>query len=298
MVGEKEKHKSLRRRILLRNCHSQWKLSKMTVIFHIQRLSSAPEGQTQPWFQPQGVDKYQITHLGISLRCPTSQGCPCTARGQRAGEGAGRHACRKRDTVPLGSYFQHLSGLYVLFPAAAALTLWLANILDCEMLSAAEEAAAGQTDGLEEISALVDRCQSWQQHYASLLLHTGFGPLSAFCKHTQMQHHIHSQMGEIWSCFASNRESLSEENATQRHFSLSFHCLGQGVPQEEDNTVRGWTMRQRKSHNRANESRKWKISQPSPRDFVFLLGSQAFILIVLLLGTKQFSKASLEAQNE
>lgn len=26
----------------------QWKLSKMTVIFHIQNLSSAPEGQTQP----------------------------------------------------------------------------------------------------------------------------------------------------------------------------------------------------------------------------------------------------------
>lgn len=31
MVGEKERHKSLRGRILLRNCHGQWKSSRMTV---------------------------------------------------------------------------------------------------------------------------------------------------------------------------------------------------------------------------------------------------------------------------
>lgn len=178
-------------------------------------------------------------------------------------QGRGRHAGRERDTVPLGSYFQLFRPLYPIYNsncphlvgvAVRLQTFWTVRCpktmaTSLAVAAAADKAAAGQTDCLEEIFALVDGCQNWEEHHASLLLHSGekigFGSkssLSVFCRHTQMQQHIHSQTRRKYGVV-----SLVTGNLCQRKMvplrdichGLFKHSLAQGVPQEEDNTVRG-----------------------------------------------------------
>ena len=82
-----------------------------------------------------------------------------------------------------------------------------------------------------------------------------------FCKHTDATPHPPAyKEGENRVVFISNGESLLEKNdATYRGLSLSLQTEPRmGMPQEKDNTMRGWTVstpRQRESY-RANESRK------------------------------------------
>lgn len=170
------------------------------------------------WWHSTGDTKQQMTQFGITPHCPMSQDCPSTWRKSRW-QGGGRCSCRKRDIIPLGSYFQLFRPLCPISSSSCphlvrvAVGLWIFCTVRCPKTvatalaeaAAAEEAAAGQTDCSEEIFALVDGCQSWEQHHAPLLLHTGektgFGSKSSLSSllqtHPDATQHPLTNRGEI-----------------------------------------------------------------------------------------------------
>lgn len=97
----------------------------------------------------------------------------------------------------------------------------------------------GQTDCSEEIFALVDGCQSWgnwvwQQVLSWCLLQT----------HPDAKPHPLTNMGKYVVVSAVTGKMVPLRDTCHCLFK---HSLGQGVPQEKGNPVRGWTKAEKES---------------------------------------------------